>query len=131
VKKFLISAAVLTCMGSAAYAADEEPPPVAPEPERMALPPIDPPPIGWVYGPYTECGDDPPQCSMVVVSAAADGLNVRVGPNGPPVLALLNGTPVIPMRQEGDWLLVRTACDITPMFAWLWTSGVPLWGCGR
>src|SRR5438874_7873395 len=46
-----------------------------------------PPPIGWVYAPYTQCGD-PPRCSMGVVSVAADGLNVRVTPNGPPVMAL-------------------------------------------
>jgi hypothetical protein len=49
-----------------------------------------PPPIGWVYGPYTMCGD-PPRCSMGVVNVQADGLNVRVVPNGPPVMSLVNG----------------------------------------
>ena len=36
-KKFLISAAVLTCMGSAAYAADEEPLPEAPPPVAFPM----------------------------------------------------------------------------------------------
>src|SRR5262245_4411835 len=30
-----------------------------------------PPPIGWVYGPYTICGD-PPRCSTGVVNVPAD-----------------------------------------------------------
>jgi hypothetical protein len=87
-----------------------------------------PPPIGWVYAPYTQCGD-PPRCSMGVVSVAADGLNVRVTPNGPPVMALVNGTPVIPVGREGPWLLVAAGCDLTPTFAWSWTAGVPLNRC--
>jgi len=33
-----------------------------------------PPPIGWVYAPYTICGDSP-RCSMGVVNVQADGLN--------------------------------------------------------
>src|SRR5262249_20533540 len=37
------------------------------------LPP-GPPPLGWVYGPYTICGD-PPRCSTGVVNVPADGLN--------------------------------------------------------
>ena len=87
-----------------------------------------PPPIGWIYAPYTQCGD-PPRCSMGVVSVAADGLNVRVTPNGPPVMALVNGTPVIPVGRQGPWLLVAAGCDLTPTFAWSWTAGVPLNRC--
>jgi hypothetical protein len=87
-----------------------------------------PPPIGWVYGPYTQCAN-PPQCSMGVVSVAADGLNVRVMPNGPATMALVNGTPLIPVRRQGPWLLVVAGCDLTPTFAWSWTAGVPLNRC--
>src|SRR5262245_31058948 len=46
-----------------------------------------PPPIGWVYQPYTMCGD-PPRCSMGMVNVPAAGLNVRTVPNGPPVMSL-------------------------------------------
>ena len=91
------------------------------------LPP-GPPPLGWVYGPYTMCGD-PPRCSMGVVNVPADGLNVRVVPNGPPVMSLVNGTPLIPLQKHGDWLLVAAACDLTPTWAWSWTAGVPLNRC--
>ena len=91
------------------------------------LPP-GPPPLGWVYGPYTMCGD-PPRCSMGVVNVPADGLNVRVVPNGPPVMSLVNGTPLIPLQKQGDWLLVAAACDLTPTWAWSWTAGVPLNRC--
>ena len=69
-----------------------------------------PPPIGWVYGPYTQCAN-PPQCSMGVVNVDASGLNVRVTPNGPPVMSLVNGVPIIPLQKQGDWLLVAPACD--------------------
>jgi hypothetical protein len=87
-----------------------------------------PPPIGWVYGPYTQCGN-PPQCSMGVVSVDASGLNVRIVPNGPPVMSLVNGTPLIPLQKQGDWLLVAPACDLTPTWAWSWNAGVPLNRC--
>ena len=87
-----------------------------------------PPPIGWVYAPYTMCGN-PPQCSIGVVNVQADGLNVRVTPNGPAVMALVNGTPLYPVGREGDWLLVAPACDLTPTWAWSWTAGVPLNRC--
>jgi hypothetical protein len=101
----------------------------APPPRVTVAPPYQgPPPIGWVYAPYTQCGD-PPRCSMGVVSVAADGLNVRVTPNGPPVMALVNGTPVIPVGRQGPWLLVAAACDLTPTFAWSWSAGVPLNRC--
>jgi hypothetical protein len=87
-----------------------------------------PPPIGWVYQPYTVCGD-PPRCSIGVVNVQADGLNVRTAPNGYPVMSLVNGVPLIPLGKDGDWLLVAAACDLTPTFAWSWTAGVPLNRC--
>src|SRR6516162_8243336 len=55
-----------------------------------------PPPIGWVYKPYTTCLSWP-YCSTVFVSVQADGLNVRTVPNGPATMALVNGTPIIPV----------------------------------
>jgi hypothetical protein len=101
-------------------------------PARVTVAPLysGPPPIGWVYGPYTQCAN-PPQCSMGVVSVQADGLNVRVAPNGasPAVMALVNGTLFYPVRREGPWLLVAAGCDLTPTFAWSWTAGVPLNRC--
>jgi hypothetical protein len=87
-----------------------------------------PPPIGWVYGLYTQCAN-PSQCSMGVVNVGADGLNVRIVPNGPPVMSLVNGTPLYPLQRDGDWLLVAAACDLTPTWAWSWTAGVPLNRC--
>ena len=75
------------------------------------LPP-GPPPLGWVYGPYTMCGD-PPRCSTGVVNVQADGLNVRVTPNGPPVMSLVNGTPIIPLNKQGDWLLIAPEVRIS------------------
>ena len=94
----------------------------------VAPPYSGPPPLGWVYGPYTMCGD-PPRCSTGVVNVPADGLNVRVAPNGPPVMSLVNGTPLIPLQREGDWLLVTAACDLTPTWAWSWSANVPLNRC--
>jgi hypothetical protein len=67
-----------------------------------------PPPIGWIYGPYTQCAN-PPQCSMGVVNVQADGLNVRVVPDGPPVMSLVNGVPFYPLQRQGDWLLVASS----------------------
>ena len=67
-----------------------------------------PPPIGWVYAPYTQCAD-PPQCSMGVVNVPADGLNVRVVPNGPPVMSLVNGTVFYSLQRQVDWLLVAAS----------------------
>jgi len=66
---------------------------------------------------------------MGVVNVPADGLNVRVTPNGPAIMSLVNGVPLIPVRREGDWLLVAAGCDLTPTFAWSWTTGVPLNRC--
>ena len=125
-KLFLTGIAVLLAI-SAAYAADEELPPVAAPPVQAApIPPA--PPLGWVYGPYTMCGD-PPRCSMGVVNVPANGLNVRTAPNGYPVMSLVNGTPLIPLQKQGDWLLVAPACDLTPTWAWSWNVGVPLNRC--
>ena len=96
----------------------------------MVTPPLPPgpPPLGWVYGPYTMCSD-PPRCSMGVVNVQADGLNVRVVPNGQPTMALVNGTPLISLQRQGEWLLVAAGCDLTLTFAWSWTAGVPLNRC--
>src|SRR5262249_40001333 len=87
-----------------------------------------PPPTGGVYQRYTICGA-PPRCSTGVVNVPADGLNVRIVPNGPPVMSLVNGTPLIPLQKQGDWLLVAPACDLTPTWAWSWNAGVPLNRC--
>jgi len=128
-KKLLLNGIAVLLAISAAYAADEELPPEAPPPPpsiRVTPPP--PPPLGWVYGPYTMCGD-PPRCSTGIVNVPADGLNVRTAPNGYPVMSLVNGTPLIPLQKEGDWLLVAAACDLTPTWAWSWTAGVPLNRC--
>jgi hypothetical protein len=89
---------------------------------------VPPPPIGWIYGPYTMCAD-PPQCSTGVVMVGADGLNVRIAPNSFPIMALVNGTPFIPLQREGDWFLIAPACDLTPTWAWSWTANVPLNRC--
>ena len=113
---------------TAAYAADEELPPEAPPPPpsiRVTPPPV--PPLGWVYKYYAPCAD--PQCRTLVVNVDAAGLNVRTAPNGYPVMALVNGTPLIPLQRQGDWLLVAPACDLTPTWAWSWNAGVPLNRC--
>jgi len=83
-----------------------------------------PPPIGWVYGPYTICGELGCQ-----VNVPADGLNVRTVPNGYPVMSLVNGVPLIPLQRQGNWLLVAPGCDLTPTWAWSWNAGVPLNRC--
>ena len=127
-KKLLLTGIAVLLAISAAYAADEEPPPEAPPPVpsiRVTPPPV--PPLGWVYNYYAPCAD--PQCRTVVVNVDAAGLNVRVAPNGPPVMSLVNGTPLIPLQKRGDWLLVAPACDLTPTWAWSWNAGVPLNRC--
>jgi hypothetical protein len=144
--KNLLLASVLAIASSTAnaqvpaYDADKEcpadtcdrlPPPTnkAPPARVTVTPPYQgPPPIGWVYGPYTQCAN-PPQCFMGVVTVQADGLNVRTVPNGPPVMALVNGTFLYPLQRQGDWLLVAPACDLTPTWAWSWNAGVPLNRC--
>jgi len=111
------------CPPDAVYERDR-----APARVTVAPPYQGPPPIGWVYGPYTQCAN-PPTCSMGVVNVPANGLNVRTVPNGPPVMALVNGVPLYPVTRQGDWILVAAACDLTPTFAWSWTAGVPLNRC--
>jgi hypothetical protein len=101
----------------------EPPPAYAPN-----SPPSAPPPIGWIYGPYTSCAD-PPRCSTGFVSVQADGLNVRSTPDGIPVMALVNGTPFVPLRRDGNWFLISPACELTPTWAWSWTANVPLNRC--
>jgi len=65
----------------------------------------------------------------MAINASMYGLNVRVAPNGPPVMSLVNGTVFYPLQREGDWLLVAPACDLTPTWAWSWNAGVPLNRC--
>jgi hypothetical protein len=66
-KKLLLAGvaalSVLTASAAHAQPIDEgEPPPAR---VTVAPPYSGPPPIGWVYGPYTQCAD-PPRCSVVV-----------------------------------------------------------------
>jgi hypothetical protein len=103
-------------------------PPKPPAQVTVTPPYQGPPPIGWVYAPYTQCAN-PPQCSMGMVNVQADGLNVRVVPNGQPVMSLVNGTVFYPLQRQEDWLLVAPACDLTPTWAWSWNAGVPLNRC--
>src|SRR5262249_25236776 len=143
--KKLLLASVLAIASFPGYAAEVDPgiedqcqwnaklvydDPACKPPARVTVqPPYQgPPSIGWVYGPYTMCGD-PPRCSTGVVNVPADGLNVRMVPNGPAVMSLVNGTPLIPLQKQGDWLLVAPACDLTPTWAWSWNAGVPLNRC--
>jgi len=129
VKKALLSGIAALLAISAAYAADEELPldeaPPPPPSIRVTPPPV--PPLGWVYNYYAPCAD--PLCRTVVVNVDAAGLNVRTAPNGYPVMSLVNGTPLIPLQKQGDWLLVAPACDLTPTWAWSWNAGVPLNRC--
>jgi hypothetical protein len=128
--KKLLLASVLAIASFPGYAA-EQPIDEAEQPPAqvtVAPPYQGPPPIGWVYAPYTQCGN-PPQCSIGMVNVPADGLNVRVVPNGLPVMSLVNGVPLIPVDKRGDWILVAAGCDLTPTWAWSWTAGVPLNRC--
>jgi hypothetical protein len=118
------------------------PAPVGPigPPVIEALPPVGPPPplvapqpqvLGWIYWPYMHC-QVAPTCTIVTDAA---GLNVRSIPNGPPTMALVNGTPVIPIQPEGDakhpgkWVLVGAACNLVPTWLWSWNTGVQLMRC--
>jgi hypothetical protein len=103
-------------------------PPVDTPPVEYAPSSPSPPPLGWIYGPYTVCAD-PPRCGAIVISVGADGLNVRMAPNGPVVAALANGVPVIPLQRDGNWMLVAPACALAPTWTWSVTSGVPLSVC--
>jgi hypothetical protein len=116
-----------------AYENDEVPLPLKPPARVTVAPPYQgPPPIGWVYAPYVRCTAAvpvSPGCFMWAVNVPADGLNVRTVPNGPPVMALVNETLVVPIRREGNWLLIAAGCDLTPTWAWSWNAGVPLNRC--
>jgi hypothetical protein len=90
--------------------------------------PLPPMPLGWVFTRYTSC-PEPAICPVVFVSVDADGLNVRAVPDGPPLVALVNGTPLLVLQRVGSWTLVAPACDLTPTFLWSWTAGVPLNRC--
>jgi len=100
------------------------PPPLAYAPPPPDAPPV---PMGWVYGPYTYMGPD----GIVRVSVGADGLNVRTMPNGPVLAALANGVPLLPLQQQGNWVLVAPACPLAPpTYTWSVTAGgVPLSVC--
>jgi hypothetical protein len=113
---------VLTASAAHAQPTDEVDQPAARV--TVAPPYSGPPPIGWVYGPYTICGELSCQ-----VNVPADGLNVRMVPNGPPVMSLVNGVPLIPLQRAGNWLLVAPGCDLTPTWAWSWTASVRLNRC--
>jgi hypothetical protein len=130
-KLFLAGVAALSVLGASAAPAADQPTDEGEQPPArvtVAPPYQGPPPIGWVYKPYTTCGD-PPRCSIGVVNVQAAGLNVRIVPNGPAIMSLVNGVPLVPLGQEGDWLLVAAACDLTPTWAWSWNAGVPLNRC--
>lgn len=95
---------------------------------RAQMTPPLPEPLGWVYTRYTVC-PEPRACPVVFVSVYADGLNVRVTPDGPPIMALVNGTPLLVLDRWQGWTLVAPACDLMPTFLWSWTAGVPLNRC--
>ncbi|HEY7415489.1 MAG TPA: hypothetical protein VH593_09870 [Ktedonobacteraceae bacterium] len=114
-RTLLAGIAVLAFAGTAFAQVEGAPP--APLPE----PPQGPPPIGWIYAPYT--------VAPGVVNVDASGLNVRTVPNGPPTMALVNGTPFSILQKDGNWFLIAPACDLTPTWAWSWNAGVPLYRC--
>src|SRR5262249_21409430 len=97
-----------------------------------APPPLEPPPppqpIGWLWGRFAPCGD--PECRILIVQVAVDGLNVRAAPDGPIVAALANGVPVIPLTKVGPWVLVAPACTLSSTFtASVTAGGMPLSVC--
>jgi hypothetical protein len=100
--------------------------PEAPPPPAFEGPP--PPPLGWVYTRYTVC-PEPRSCPVVFVSVGADGLNVRTVPDGPPIMALVNGTPLLVLTRAQHWTLVAPACPLAPTPLWSATAGVPLAAC--
>jgi len=109
-------------------------PPLGPPPAMSYAPPVaeapmpPPPPLGWVFTRYTVC-PEPRACPVVFVSVAADGLNVRAAPDGPPVVSLVNGTPLAVLTRQGSWTLVAPVCELIPTGAFSWTAGVPLTRC--
>ena len=101
--------------------------PIAPPPVEV-LPPPPPPPLGWIYGPLTACAD-PPACQNIFVRVYADGANVRSAPNGFVTMSLANGVPIIPLGQQGKWILIAPGCALAPTYTWSVTAGVPLSVC--
>jgi len=90
-------------------------------------PPPPPAPLGWIWRTLAPCAD--PACGTLVVQVVADGANIRAVPAGPVVGALANGTPIIPLQKDGNWILVAPACQLTPTFTMSITAGVPLSVC--
>jgi hypothetical protein len=104
------------------------PPALPPAPPPVEAAPPAPPPLGWVFTRYTVC-PEPAVCPVVFVSVGADGLNVRATPNGPPILSLVNGTPLGVITRTGQWTLVAPVCNLAPTGLWSWTANVPLTAC--
>ena len=103
--------------------------PLPPPPPIEEPPPPPPQPLGWVYTRYTVC-PEPRACPVVFVSVGADGLNVRpAGPDSPPIMALVNGTPLVVLDRRGSWTLIAPACELVPTGVWSWTANVPLNRC--
>src|SRR6516162_3884233 len=76
-----------------------------------------PPPIGWVYAPYTICGELGCQ-----VNVQADGLNVRTAPNGYPEMSLVNSPPLFPSQKHGAGFLAARACYLPQAGGGSWNS---------
>jgi hypothetical protein len=111
-------------------------PVMAPQPLLVDAPPVEPPPayapsaplpLGWIFAGNAPCTD--PSCSALIVQVFADGLNFRAGPGGPVLGAIANGTPVLPIRREGNWVLVAAGCPLAPTYTWSVTTGLPLSVC--
>jgi hypothetical protein len=103
----------------------------APPPLAYAPPPPPPPPVplGWIWRTLAPCAD--PACGTLVVQVQADGANIRFAPAGFGVVlgAVANGTPLIPLQRDGDWVLVAAGCPLRPTFTISVTAGVPLSVC--
>jgi hypothetical protein len=69
---------------------------------------------------------------MGVVSTDVAGVNVRATPNGAPIVAIANGTPVIQFDRTRDqkWILIAPACPLVQVNAYSVTANVPLAVCG-
>ena len=82
---------------------------------------------GWLYAPYTTCVPGQPQC---VVRVPAGGVNLRQWQDGPTVIALVNGTPLVPYTGSGAWVFVGVLCPLAITGLWSGTTpGVPLYAC--
>jgi len=105
-------------------------PPPGPPPGSPPGPPPGPP-LGWIITSGTQCAN-PPQCSMGVVATDAAGVNVRQTPNGVPIVAIANGTPLIQFDRtsDGRWILIAPACTLVQVNAYSVTANVPFAVCG-